>query len=356
MVAKNGSSADIFEVVQKQGPEAIKQLRKMEYDLAAAKAKYVLEVKKRRQAEGELADARKREDLFLGIKASLAEPIIRAVKRSKKLPTATPVVCCTDWHAEACVDKEVVSGLNEFNLQVCESRIQRTWIKVGFLIDLWRSVSTIEDAVLWLGGDLISGSIHEELEESNLLGPSEAILFVQTQIMGGIKYLLDEVGIKKLTVVCNHGNHSRTTRKLRPATAYRHSWEWLAYQHLSTYYRKDPRVTFYVSKGIHSYVTIQGWTVRFHHGDRMKYGGGVGGITVPVNKAISAWNMGRRADYDVFGHFHQFIEHKNWVCCNTLMGLDAFALDIKAAYQLPTQTLIFFDREHGKLASLEVFV
>ena len=32
--------------------------------------------------------------------------------------------------------------------------------------------------------------------------------------------------------------------------------------------------------------------------------GGVGGITIPLNKAISAWNNQRMADYDILGHYH----------------------------------------------------
>jgi hypothetical protein len=254
------------------------------------------------------------------------------------------------------VDSAVVNGLNAFNLDICERRIHRLWDRAAYVIECWRNVSTIEDAVLWIGGDMISGSIHPELEESNFLGPGEAIVWAQQRIADGIQDLLQRAGLERLHVVCSCGNHGRTTLKKRVSTGYMHSYEWLMFQSLAGYFRSDKRVTFQVPNGYHAYCEVQGWTVRLHHGDSIRYQGGVGGITVPVTKAIAQWNKSKRADYDIFGHWHSYQDAWNWTSCGCLVGYDAYALSIKADFQPPTQTAVFLDRARGKVLSVALHV
>lgn len=44
------------------------------------------------------------------------------------------------------------------------------------------------------------------------------------------------------------------------------------------------------------------------------------------------------------------------MACNCLIGYSDFALEIKAEYQPPSQTVILVDRDYGKVAALEAFV
>ena len=114
------------------------------------------------------------------------------------------------------------------------------------------------------------------------------------------------------------------------------------------YYRDEPRIKWIIPEGIHSYLDIYDTTIRFHHGHAVKYGGGVGGIYIPVNKAIAQWNKGRRADLDVFGHFHQLRDGGNFLCNGSLVGYNAFALSIKADYEPPKQALFLIDKKRGR--------
>jgi len=337
-------------------PEQIRELRRLQGELESARSSLKVERAKFEQAEQDLRDARRRESILLATRDQVQTHTVPARKTRGKKSPATPVICCNDWHAEGRVDPVMVNGLNEFDLDTCRARLARLWEKVVYLIDFWRSVANVQDAVLWLGGDLISGSIHEELEESNELGPGEAVVFVVQQVADGIRYLFEHAGFKALHVVCNYGNHGRTVRRKRIATAHLHSYEWLAYNQLASYFRSDRRVSFQIANGYHAYCEIQGWKVRFHHGDAVRYYGGVGGISIPINKALAQWNKSSRADYDLFGHWHTFMDCYTWVSCGCLIGYDPFALSIKADFQRPTQTLVVFDREHGKVAALPIFV
>lgn len=334
----------------------IRDLRRLEAELEAAREQLRLEQQKRQQAEEELVEATRREGIWLATSEQIAEHVVPKRPTKQNKPSATPVICCTDWHAEAKVDPALVNQLNEFNLDICKQRIAKLWEKSVYLIEFWRGVSEVRDAVLWLGGDLISGSIHVELEESNFLGPTEAVLFVVQQAIDGINYLLEHAKIDALHVVCNFGNHGRTTDKKRISTGYLHSYEWLAYNQLAAYFKATKNVTFQIANGYHAICEIQGWRIRFHHGDAVRYYGGVGGISIPVVKAVAQWNKSSHVDYDVFGHYHQFVDYYSWVSCGSLIGYDAYALSVKADYQVPSQTLLIIDREYGKVAALPIFV
>jgi len=92
---------------------------------------------------------------------------------------------------------------------------------------------------------------------------------------------------------------ARSFTKRRIATGYRHSWEWLSYSNLASYYRKRPKITFKVEQGYHNWLDVQGHPIRFHHGDAIRYAGGVGGVTIPLRKKIAQWNKRRQAYLDM---------------------------------------------------------
>ncbi|MGE0759480.1 MAG: hypothetical protein AB7F89_21290 [Pirellulaceae bacterium] len=180
-------------------------------------------------------------------------------------------------------------------------------------------------------------------------------MYVQDHVATGIATLRREAKVDGITVVTNYGNHGRSTKKRRISTGYRHSWEWLAFNNLARYFGRTPKVQFKIEQGYHNWLTIQQRDVRFHHGDAVRYGGGVGGVTIPLRKKIAQWNKRRRADLDVLGHFHQFLDGWDHVLCGCLIGYDAYALEIGAEFQQPTQTFLVIDREYGKVLSVPIF-
>lgn len=140
-----------------------------------------------------------------------------------------------------------------------------------------------------------------------------------------------------------------TTQKKRIATGHRNSFETLMYQFLAMVYDKHPIVTFQVPLGYHVFVNPFGkYPIRLHHGDAIRYAGGVGGISIPVNKAVASWNRSKSVYMDVFGHFHQTKDGGNWLSNGSLIGYNAYALSIKADYEPPTQTFFMIEESKGK--------
>jgi len=138
------------------------------------------------------------------------------------------------------------------------------------------------------------------------------------------------------------------TQQQRIATEEGNSLERVMYHHLAVLFRNEPRLKWVISQGYHSYVTVLNTVIRFHHGHAIRYGGGVGGITIPVNKAIAQWNKSKVAGLDVFGHYHQFFDGGNFITNGSLIGYNTYALSIKASFEKPKQALLLIDRDRGK--------
>src|SRR3990167_7591922 len=144
----------------------------------------------------------------------------------------------------------------------------------------------------------ISGNIHEELLENCLLRPIEAALYAQELIQSGIELLLNSTKLK-LTIVCVCGNHSRITGKTHISTEQGNSLEYFMYHTLKQRLECN-RATFVIGDGYHVYFPIYDYAFRFHHGHSLRYQGGIGGLTIPVNKAVAQWNKAKWAFCDVF--------------------------------------------------------
>ena len=338
--------------------EQLRQLRSVSAKVAQLQMQLKLEQRKREQAEAELSEAEHWREFLASVSSLETDVRIKPPKRGKGGRTqTTPIICCCDWHTEQEVDPRTVNGVNEFNLEIARTRITRLWHKAVYFINLWKELADIHDAVLWLGGDLISGSIHEELQEVNQLGPVDATSLVVDHVTAGIHYLLEQGNLDRVHVVCNIGNHGRTVKKPRHATAFQHSYESSAFLRIQDRCHNMAEVTWQIGRAYHAYLMLYDrWQSRFHHGDNIRYYGGVGGITIPVNKAIAEWNKMRHADVDIFGHWHQYLEAWNFVACGCLVGFDPFAVSIKASYQPPTQTIVFLDSEKGKVGAIPLFV
>jgi hypothetical protein len=328
--------------------KADRQLRQAQADLADVRAKY-----KSALSTIELQDSQ------LNIMAAIREGVDTTIKiepsHGSGTSEATPVLLASDWHAEENITKAQTNGLNESNLELADAKITKFWQSGLRLIKLLNKDVTINNVVLGLLGDFITGHLHEESVENVALGPTEAIVWVQNRIIAGLQFMLDNSSYT-YTVVCRVGNHSRTTKKVHFSVENHHSLEHLMYVHLKGYFRSEPRLNFVIQDGYHAYVDIYDTTVRFHHGHAIKYGGGVGGLFIPTYKKISQWQKGRHASLDCFGHFHQMKDGGNFLCNGSLVGYNSYALSIGADFEQPKQTLFLVDKRRGRTCTWPVLL
>lgn len=269
-----------------------------------------------------------------------------SIKTQKNTHEATAVALASDWHCEEPVDPNQVNGLNAFNLVVFETRAKAFFANLIELVRKERAAVRINNLVLWLGGDFITGNIHDDTSFQNQLGPIDALIHAQQTIGNGINTVLKALPDLKLIVPCSVGNHSRITKKQMIKSERENSLEVLMYRSLAQFF--EGRAQFILPQGYHTYLDVHGYVLRFHHGHNIQYQGGIGGITVPVNKAIAGWNRSRTAHLDCFGHFHQRFDGGNFLANGSLIGYNEFALAIKASYEPPQQQFALIDSRHGK--------
>jgi len=279
---------------------------------------------------------------------------IRTTKKSKS--EATAIALASDWHCEERVTKAQTNGLNEFNLKIFAKRTQTYFQNVLRLVRKERQNAEVKRLVFAVLGDMISGSIHADIAENTQLGVMDAVALAQDTLASGIDYWLKQQSDLNIVVVMTDDNHSRVTKQQRVATSHANSLAWLMGHSLQREFKNEPRVSFVRERAYHTYLKIHDTVVRFHHGHAIRYQGGVGGITIPVNKAIAAWNKARRADLDCFGHFHQLFNGANFSANGSLIGWNPFAISIKADYQAPQQSFLLIDSKRGRSGTFPIWL
>jgi len=206
-----------------------------------------------------------------------------------------------------------------------------------------RQIAKIDRVVVWLGGDFISGHIHDDTAELAQMAPLTATRWIGERLRAFIDAVAENAS--EVIVATNSGNHGRSTEKLRVGTEMEHSFEQHLYLTLAAAETK-PNVRWQVGTGYLNYLNLDGFVVRFHHGHAVKYQGGIGGIHVPLNKSIAAWDATERADLTCLGHWHQFSAGRRYVSNGSVIGHSAYAVRIKAEYERPCQAAIVID--HGR--------
>lgn len=268
-------------------------------------------------------------------------------KSTKGDSESVAVVLASDWHVEEEVRLDAVNGLNEFNLTVARKRTDEFFQSTLRLVELMRAGTKINTLVLALLGDFITNSIHDEMPENNLLGPADALIFAEESIVSGIEFLLKNSDLE-IVVPCHSGNHARMTSEQRYATENANSLEYYMYHTIAGRFKNEKRVKFLISPSYFSYLDVFGFTIRFHHGHAIRYGGGIGGLTIPTNKLVARVNKGRKADLDCFGHHHTYNPPGNNFCSNgSLIGYNSYAAGKGFEFEKPKQVLFLVEKRKG---------
>lgn len=317
------------------------------------------EIKQRyKDALVQIEEYREKVDLIL--KLSDEKEIKHKYKRKKVSESSSIAIgVASDWHVDERIEPETLNGRNAFNKEIAVERIDNFWKNLLFLIEKERNATDINQLVLALLGDFISGYIHLELIENNTMSPLEAILFVQAKLKGGIDFLLNEGEFDKIYAICAFGNHGRLSDKTLVSTGYKNNLEWMMYHTLKNMYEGNDRIEFSITNGYHNYMTLFGkYRLRFHHGDAMKYSGAIGGINASVQRTIAKWESyeNEKIYLDVFGHHHGRQDGGNYLVNGSLAGYTCYAKSIKAKFEKPSQEFFLVEEEHGKTTVAPIFV
>jgi len=264
---------------------------------------------------------------------------------------ATCVVVASDWHIEETVRSSEVNDLNEYSLAIAKERATQFFKVALHLRNLEAKNTPVPTMVLAFLGDFITGNLdlNRGMPGNCSLEPTVAAYEAMGILASGIDFLLDNSDLN-LVIPCHMGNHSRITKK--PAHGDNesgNSLEYMVYAFLAQRYKDNDRVKFLISKAYTSYLDVYGVTLRLHHGHRIRFQGGVGGLTIPATKYIMRANIGKRAMYDVFGHHHQKQMGPNFICNGSMIGYTAYAHDEGFPFEPPSQTYFLINKRWNEI-------
>lgn len=308
---------------------------------------YIQDKELGRHNERKYRDALKRirglEKELDGYKAVAVPPSQKKIKKRRHKKTeshATVIAMATDWHVEEIVKPSTVQYRNSYTPDIAKQRAHNFFRKLILLTNRERQDTIVNELCLILGGDFISGHIHDELKAGTAMQPVEAILFAQDLLSEGLRFIEKE--FKSITVICKPGNHGRITKK-QQYDANPQSLEYAMYSNLA---RQFPQFKWVIEDSYLTYFTIYDEVLRIHHGDGIRYQGGIGGLEVPMNRAIAQWNLSQRATINLMGHWHSYIPGYNTVA-GSLIGWNAFAAKNRFQYQPPSQPFLLLNEKLG---------
>ncbi len=281
-------------------------------------------------------------------------PIAVPSKVNAKQRKGVAVMNCSDWHIEEEVDPATVNGLNEYNLEIAAKCVDR--LADGFEWMLRDARFDVRTAIIALIGDLLSGYIHPELVEGNLLSPQEAQIWLIDHIEAMLRKILATTDLERIIIPCHSGNHGRATEKQRVSSREANSNEQVVYQTLKRLFRDEPRIEFHIATGEWSEVDAMGFTLAFTHGDSFQYGGGVGGISIPIRRGISRQFQGRKIHQFNMGHFHQRQDLGDIQINGSMIGYGPYSQRIHAPFEPRQQSFYLVDSTRGKCMSAPIWL
>jgi len=275
-------------------------------------------------------------------------------RQSQNKSEATAFAMATDWHLGSLIKPEQVSGLNSFNVAIAKTRIAKFFESIVSLTNKERQNVSITELVLFLGGDLIDGALHlDTIMSAEIAQPIQQATLCQEQIEAGINFLLNHGQFKRITVVCCDGNHGRITQKLHFNSRQGNALEFFMYYNLA---HRFPNLKWVMGHGLHEYLKVYDYNVRFHHGDTIGFGG-VNGPYTYLNRRLFQWDQAIKADYSIQGHLHSYIMgSRRWIINGSLVGYSPFALGLGGEFQPPIQAFFLMDKKRGVTVHIPILV
>jgi len=238
-----------------------------------------------------------------------------------------------------------------------EERIAKVLLEIAELVELQRSYTNINKAIVWFGGDIVSGLIHDELIKSADITAVEQVAvagYLLAQVVAELSTVFDHI-----EVITTVGNHGRLAKRKEYKFSVLENFDYIAYQICALALRKYRNVKFNISKAIFRFEDIAGWRFVFSHGDETR-----SWMSIPfyglkrdfANKNIlNAYLAGLQTqvqpvNYKVVGHFHisGFIpEGGGYIIMNgTLKGIDEYAFT-HGWITRPSQIIFGVHQEYG---------
>lgn len=273
-------------------------------------------------------------------------------KKSSGATHGIPLLFLSDIHFDEYVDPSQINFVNDYNRDIATKRIQHTFnTSIDILFNRIKDPK-YDGFVLALGGDLLSGNIHEELAETNEDAIMRSLLVLTDLLIDGIELHLKY--FNRIFIPCVVGNHGRLHKKPRAKDKVFDNYEWLIYQFLARHFKKDERVQFLIPDGPDAHFNIYDKGFLLTHGDQFKGGNAIAGIFSPLmlgfhRKQKKQASMNKSFDVMMVGHFHQYVHTNQLIINGSIKGFDEYANLMNFSFEPPQQALFINHPDHGMI-------
>lgn len=296
-------------------------------------------------------------DIKKNIKIEVYDIVPKESDKSGKSQSVA-IALASDWHVDEVVNPESIMELNEFNQEIAKKRINNFFINFCKLTSHAQRSYNIHEAIIAFLGDIISGWIHEELQQTNWASPPQAISFAETCILSGMKYLQENMKVDKISVICITGNHARLTKKNQYANATKVNYEYFMYKHIEQIAKlmELTKFEFVIPEAEMKIINLYGKRIYCYHGSHIKFFNGIAGVALPIGRWFANLPQVLKVDMAWIGHFHTSVLNSKFIVNGALKGYDAFALGNAFSYEAPQQTMLIWNEKRGLNSYTPIYV
>lgn len=253
-----------------------------------------------------------------------------------------------------------------YDSAVASRRVMEFAERACTIIDRHRSYAQVDEAHIYLGGDMIEGE---------LIFPGQAHLIDQSVFDQAVRTCPDACArfimriaqeVPRVRVVCVAGNHGRPGSK-HAGSHPRTNWDRVVYETSRLMVEglngkaKKSRIAWDIADDFYAVNDVLGHKHLVVHGHQIR-GGFAGFPFYGVGKRAWGWidSIEEEWTHLYFGHFHQLtqgsLNGRWWFCNGTTESDNEYAREELSASGEPVQRLQFWNAEHGLIADCPVYL
>jgi hypothetical protein len=278
------------------------------------------------------------------------------IKDEKK----TAVLLLSDWHLGEVVKSSEIMGINDVTSDIILERARKVFTN----FKKYAKTIGLAQAVVYLDGDMVSGSIHQELESNSDLTVVEAVLKLNDYLTYEIMELSKQFSNTK--VVCLTGNHARLKEKPHHKQKAILNHEFILGSMIQHNLSKQKNIECIVPRSPYYFDEKYGCLIL--HGDTMSRGGSGGfsglpfyGLTMSSAKLFGALESSGVTETNfkniLIGHFHStavipLFNSGSLIINGTLLGTNEFSLNVMKCNSNIEQLMLIIKNDNKEIESI----
>jgi len=278
--------------------------------------------------------------------------------------TAQVVVApLSDTHIGESVNLQQMGGMNQYDFEIFNNRLHGWAIQLLNLVTYRRNSADVNELVIPLLGDMVSGDIHEELSKTNIDHCMGQMIRGANLISQALRYLAPH--FDSIKIPCVVGNHGRMTKKPPMKNKYM-DWDYLMYQWIAAFCRNHSNIEFDISQSFFHIFNVANRNILITHGDAVSGGGSQQSLMKTVSNLRSMLQYNQvgteKTHFDsvMLGHFHRVdeidIDTGELHICGCMKGPDEFSFQRMQKASSPKQILTYWHPTYGYIGKEVIYL